>query len=126
MNDVLRNFSESDIRAFIEANPYAYLEHFGQTSQIQMHDTGDVQYLVTDIPIKMLNSIFRVRLGRKTIDARLDDIITRYTARQLPMIWWLGPSTQPPDLPAYLQAQGLQEVGVMQRTGFLPNRFPSI
>lgn len=55
----------------------------------------------------MFKGVWRTRLTPDTADAAIDQTLAWYKAHNAPFLfWWIGPDTQPADLPARLQARG--------------------
>ena len=48
------------------------------------------------------------------IDGSIDEAIEDFRSRELPMVWWTGPSSKPPELGKYLENMGLGHVGERQ------------
>jgi len=72
----------------------------------------DVTWLASGRPLSSLNNVFEVafRGDPAAIDARIDAVQTAVSeAGRLPVTWWIGPATTPPDLASHLQAHGLTE-----------------
>jgi hypothetical protein len=55
----------------------------------------------------MFNSVWRTALASAEADAAIDEAVAWFQARAAPlMFWWIGPGTQPDDLPERLKARG--------------------
>jgi GNAT superfamily N-acetyltransferase len=55
----------------------------------------------------------RTQLQPEEIDQTISTTLEYFCAKQLPMLWWTGLATQPPDLGKYLEAHGLSNIGVL-------------
>ncbi len=68
---------------------------------------------MTDIPFPLFNSIMRAQLLPERIDAVIQPIIAQAESRNVPMLWWTGPTTQPADLGIHLERHGFVNEGQM-------------
>jgi ribosomal protein S18 acetylase RimI-like enzyme len=66
----------------------------------------DVVMASIGLPIARVNSASAARFAPATADARIDDVVDWFAQRQVPFVWRLGPSDQPPDLQDRLLARG--------------------
>ncbi len=69
-------------------------------------ESVDIQWMITSIPFPLFNSVFPARLAPNHINSAVQSIIMRARARDVPVLWWIGPQTQPADLGQYLEASG--------------------
>lgn len=117
MNDVLTDLAPAQVMNAMEANMFQALAfYFGEDTdhhQIQLHDDPDMFWTLTDIPFPLFNAVCRAHLPESDVDARIEAVLDRYRAANVPMLWWTGPATQPPDLGTYLQAHGLTQIGAL-------------
>jgi len=61
---------------------------------------------MTDIPSPLFNNIARAQLPSEKIGITIDALITQAKKRNISLLWWTGPATQPPDLAEYLEKRG--------------------
>jgi ribosomal protein S18 acetylase RimI-like enzyme len=73
----------------------------------ETHDDPDLLWHISDVPVWVFNNAVRARFTPETVEARLDEIIGTYRQRNLSLLWWVGPSSQPADLGQRLIARGL-------------------
>lgn len=106
MNDILQDVCTSSLVTAIENNLFEFLPFFGLCPQAEVHDNPQMLWSLTDIPFPLFNSIMRARLASENIDASIEASITRGRNRNVPILWWTGPSTQPSDLGLYLEKHG--------------------
>lgn len=110
MSDILQDLSPPVLAAAIESNncaQFAYLRHLPQA---QVHEEPGLMWFITGVPIRYFNGVAHTRFGDERIDARIDEILSEFKERQIPMLWWVGPSTQPADLGKHLESRGLTHV----------------
>ena len=106
MDPILTDTSEPTLTAAFETNLFSMFELFKQWPQAELHDTPELMWTITDIPFPLFNSVLRARLPSGTSDDVIDSIIAEYKSRNVPMMWWTGPSTQPSDLGTNLSERG--------------------
>jgi len=104
MKEILKDLSASSLVAVIEANLFEFFKLFEQWPQARVHDNADMLWTITDIPFPIFNGVFRARLSDP--DAAIEAAIARCRCRNVPMMWWTGPSTQPAELGIALEASG--------------------
>jgi GNAT superfamily N-acetyltransferase len=71
-----------------------------------MHDDGACKWTLSHLPFPLFNSVVRARLHAEVADAAIEARIRDCSHRNVPMLWWTGPSTTPPDLGARLERRG--------------------
>lgn len=109
LNAILTDTSRPALTTAFEKNILSFFRLFDQWPQAEVHDTPELTWSITDIPFPLFNSVIRTRLMVDTIDDTIDSILAGYKARHVPMMWWAGPGTQPPDLGKNLVDRGLRE-----------------
>src|SRR5215213_4762233 len=76
------------------------------------------------------NGVFRTRLAPDAVESAIATTLAHLASRRVPMFWWVGPFTRPPDLGTHLERYGLTRaanlpaMAVDLRT--LPEEPPSI
>jgi hypothetical protein len=106
LNDILQDLSAPALARAIEANQVAVFQHFRCWPAAEVHAANDLTWTLTSVPFPLFNSVLGARLSPETADAAIEAAIARGTSRQVPMMWWTGPSTQPDDLATRLKAHG--------------------
>ncbi len=53
---------------------------------------------ITDLPISLFNSLMETRLEEHDVDSAILAVKEDATRRNVPLLWWIGPSTRPVDL----------------------------
>ena len=82
----------------VEANLFAFFQHLASWPRVELHDEPDCCWTLSDLPFPLFNSVMRARLPGDRIDALIDARLAECEARNVPMLWWTGPSTMPADL----------------------------
>ena len=127
METILKDTSKSALIAAIEANIFSLFGLFKYWPQAEFHDTVELLRTITDIPYPLFNSVLRPQLPSGTIDEVIDSTLAEYQSRNVPMMWWTGPSTQPADLGRILSERGLHESvspGMAVDLTALPENYP--
>jgi GNAT superfamily N-acetyltransferase len=98
MSGILADFSQASMAQATEANLFAFFQHLSRWRRVELHDEPDCCWTISDLPFPLFNSVMRARLPGDRIDALIDARIAECEARNVPMMWWTGPSTAPADL----------------------------
>lgn len=106
MSQITHDLSLSALIAAIEDNLFALIPAFSRWPQAEVYDGAEIKWSITHIPFPLFNSVFRARLAPQQVDPTIRSVIARGTARQVPVMWWTGPQTQPVDLARHLEANG--------------------
>jgi hypothetical protein len=104
MTEILKDLSVSSSVTAIETNLFGFFKLFEQWPRAEVHDNPDMLWTITDIPFPIFNGVFRARLSDP--DVAIEAAIARCRRRNVPMMWWTGPSTQPTKLGIALEASG--------------------
>lgn len=107
----ISGYSKEEVIHQIEMNLWETWSNFGRGPGCTLHDEGDVMWFETPIPFHPYNTILKFQVG-EDIEWRLDQLLGRFSARNVPILWLLDPSSQPADLADRLYARGLKEIEV--------------
>ncbi|MBY0494057.1 MAG: GNAT family N-acetyltransferase [Cyanobacteria bacterium] len=90
----------------VEANLFAFFQHLTGWPRIEIHDDADCFWTISDLPFPLFNSVMRARVSGAAADALIDARTAACRDRNVPMLWWTGPSTRPDNLGDQLQQRG--------------------
>jgi ribosomal protein S18 acetylase RimI-like enzyme len=111
MSDILRNLSTTNLISAIEENLFAVISAFRKWPRAEVHDEAEIMWSMMDIPFSLFNSILRAQLTMERIDIIVQSIISQAESRNVPLLWWTGPATQPADLGSHLERHGFVSEG---------------
>lgn len=106
MKHILQDLSTPSLVSAIEGNLFAAFATMHRWPGAEVHDETELWWSMTDIPFSLFNSILRAKLDPQRIDAVIQSIIEKAKSRNVPLLWWTGPATQPADLGGHLQTHG--------------------
>lgn len=113
MNDILQDLSTSNLITAIEENLFSFMSASQKWPQAEFHDEAKIMWSLTDIPFPIFNRIMRAQLAPEKMDATIQSIVSRAKSRNVPLLWWTGPTTQPADLGSHLEQHGFVDEGPM-------------
>lgn len=112
----------------IERNLWETWANWGRGPGCELHEEKDVLWFETPLPLIPYNGVLRFSASDDA-QPQIDAIIKRFQDRQVPFIWVLHPSSQPPDLSRRLVDRGLKDVepfyGMARSLASLPD-FPAL
>jgi hypothetical protein len=108
MENILSDLSPQMLIRANEENLSAWIPIFGRLGQAYCDNPPGVKRSITNLPISLLNSVMDARLVPEQTDAAIQSIITDASARNVPILWWIGPSTRPADLGKRLENNGFK------------------
>ncbi|MBW2087037.1 MAG: GNAT family N-acetyltransferase [Deltaproteobacteria bacterium] len=111
MNKILKDLASGALCTAIDANQIEEHTSFGCGEGAELHTDPDMTWIFTGIPYPIFNGVLCARLSQDTAHERIEETISYFKYRNIPMMWWTGPCSQPPDLGNYLQAHGLVFAG---------------
>ncbi len=104
---ILQDFSPTALIKGIEENLYEYVKLYGVLEDAELYDGADMLRLRTpSVPNPFFNSILRARFSLLEVEEKLDTILSYYFETFLPVMWWVGSTTQPEDLGQRLRSRG--------------------
>lgn len=107
MTGVLRDLSPQPLVAAIEENQSSFFPSFAGVPGVDVHEEHDLLWFVTGLPVAFMNGVARARLDPEGADGRIEEVVSVFRSRGLPMQWMVGPTSRPSDLGPRLEAHGL-------------------
>jgi GNAT superfamily N-acetyltransferase len=89
-----------------EENYADYWRCAALSSNADFSEIRGITRCITGLQQEVFNIVLTCHIEEDAIDARIDEEIRDFGARQIPAIWHVGMSTRPKDLGRYLEARG--------------------
>lgn len=96
-----------DVVVAIESNLFELYRSFGRIPNARVESSPHMLRVKTGLPHERLNGILRARIPEDDAKAAIGAALEVFLSDKLPMMWWVGPSTEPPHLGKYLESCGL-------------------
>ena len=128
MNEIMRDMSTASLVKAIEENIFSYLPYNHQWPRATAYEDSVIFWAMTDVPHPLFNCIARAQLPSEKVEKTISDLISEAKKRNVPLMWWTGPATQPVDLTEYLEKSGFvcvsQVPGMALDLEYLRNDLP--
>jgi GNAT superfamily N-acetyltransferase len=127
---MVEDLSATSVVPALEANMVAFWVAYGRAPGAELYEGEDLVRVVTGVSEPLFNGVFRTRLAPDAVESAIATTLAHLASRRVPMFWWVGPFTRPPDLGTHLERHGLTRaanlpaMAVDLRT--LPEEPPSI
>jgi len=108
--EILLDLTAERLSWAIEENLSAMIPVLGMLGRVATTEPPGVKRSIADVQFALFNSIVDARLDPEDVDPTIQYLIADSKARQAPLIWWIGPSTQPADLGDTLIRYGFRMV----------------
>lgn len=106
MAGILADFSPASMAAAIEANLFVLFQQLKAWPRVELHDDGACCWTLSHLPFPLFNSVLGARFEADRADGAIEARIRDCAERNVPMLWWTGPSTTPSDLGERLERRG--------------------
>ena len=109
MKTIFEDLSPQAIAAAIEQNGFAFFLSLAAPMQAEVYEDEQILRVITGLPFSPLNVILRVHFEPEEIERKIAAALAAFGEGELrlPLTWWIGPATQPPQLGKLLLAHGL-------------------
>ena len=112
MAEILQNIYSPALEEAVEANMAEEMAVFGHyLPGAELHEEREITWFITGLPNPMFNGVLHTRFTLESIDAKIEQTLNHFKARQVAMDWPVSPVTQPGNLGTYLEAHGLTPAG---------------
>jgi GNAT superfamily N-acetyltransferase len=109
-NNPITDISSVDMAKAIEANGVSCCKYWANWPDMELHEEENRLWLITDHNFPFFNNIFWARIDTDKINDGIGEALSPFTAKGVAMLWWTGPTTQPPDLGKNLLSYGFEHV----------------
>lgn len=92
--------------AAIEANLCSLFLQLKAWPRVELYDHSACCWTLSHLPFPLFNSVVGARFDADRADAAIEARIRDCADRNVPMLWWTGPSTTPSDLGERLERRG--------------------
>ncbi len=106
MDDILQDLSPARLAVANEENLSSWIPIFSALKGARSDNRPGIKRVISDIPMPLLNSIMDARLSSEQVKPTIEYIIADARSRNVPALWWIGPSTRPLDLASQLKKSG--------------------
>jgi len=113
MSEIISDLSGQSMALAVERNLLEFWTLLSDSPLVQFERTPELIRLRTGVPFPLMNGILDARLDGAHAEAKIDEALGPFKADRLPMMWWTGPSTTPPDLGDTLAKRGLTPAGIL-------------
>jgi ribosomal protein S18 acetylase RimI-like enzyme len=91
----------------IEGNFHSLWDTFGRLPGAEYSKQSDVIRFISGVPYPLCNDVVHSRFNRDKVGEQIKATLSPFQERNLPMLWWVGPSAEPADLGKHLEDHGL-------------------
>ena len=114
MSEILQDLSAPALVNAIDESGFAFFANLSSSPHFEVHVDPDMLWALTDVSDwPMFNSILCARLDPESMVAAIETAIARGRSRNVPIAWWIGPTTSPTDLGQHLASHGFARIGDM-------------
>ena len=108
LQETVQKLSGQVLVKTIEDNLIGYAKLHRVLDIAEFYEGPDmVRLVIPGASNPFLNGVWRARLSPMYVDKQIDETLALFAANDVPMLWWIGPTTRPVDLGSHLEARGL-------------------
>jgi len=111
MHHIIDDIGSTALLPALDANMAAFYTAYGRAPGGIVHDTTDVVWFYTGIPVPLFNGVLSAQLTVAGVTATIAQLNAAIAARGAPALWWIGPRTQPEQIGSLLVHHGLHVAG---------------
>ncbi len=90
---------------------FQLFETFGRIPNSIVDSGPNMLRIKTGLPHEFLNAVFRARIPEQDPVSAINSALEIFRSDRTPMMWWVGPSTEPQHLGKFLENCGLAHAG---------------
>lgn len=109
MTEILRDATKAQLVDATERQWYNTLKLFGACKNVVFESKEHYNLLETGLPFSLMNSISDIHLPMNKVDESIEESVRYFSSKNLPMHWFIGPSTNPNNLGETLIKHGLKK-----------------
>ena len=106
MTDILQDLSADNLIRAIEDNLANCIPLFSKIGEVKVNDPPGLKRVISDVPIPFFNSVVEAKLEPEQVHVAIQAVMADAKAHKVPVLWWVGPSSRPVDLPDQLTRSG--------------------
>ena len=106
MQDCLQDLSPILLISAIESNIFPFFQAFQHWPRAEVHDEAAMLWTISNVPFALLNCVMRARIPAEQVDSTIQARIDQAQQRGVPLLWLVGPESQPTDLGLHLERHG--------------------
>ncbi|MFX0085819.1 MAG: GNAT family N-acetyltransferase [Candidatus Hodarchaeota archaeon] len=111
MNRKSSNVTDVELGIALENNLIEQIKFYATSSIVKYYDNVNMTRFVTGFPVSTLNLIAGAKLKSNKIDQEIERALNPFKKEQgFPMIWWVGPNTEPHNIGNYLEKKGFKRI----------------
>ena len=108
----------------LESNMLALWKGYGRATGCELTEGEGLVRVLTGVPSPLFNGVFRARLAPDGIEQAIMDTLGVAALWDVPLFWWVGSDTEPPDLGRHLERFGFVHVGAAPGMAIELSLFP--
>jgi ribosomal protein S18 acetylase RimI-like enzyme len=84
---------------------------YGRAPGRELHEGDELVRVLTGVPSALFNGVFHACLASRRIEQAIQETLAVCARWNVPLFWWVGSDTQPPDLGTHLEHSGFVHAG---------------
>ena len=109
----LQDFSPPTAISAIEAKLVEFVALSQHWTTANTRVDSEIVWAISSVPSYTLNNVAGAKLPTADVDKTLEMVVALGQTKQVPIIWWVGPSTRPNNLSQCLEEKGFIHVSTI-------------
>lgn len=110
-SEKLRSLDDPRLLASLEQNTTGAYADCARNIPGEVEISPVMTRYICGAPVSLFNGVGLAQITPEHLDAQIEAALQPFKERDLPMQWWVGPSSRPANLGARLSAHGLADAG---------------